>query len=284
MRRAAGRGGAIALLALFVASCASVPEVSSPETSRERIDRAVEALAAIGGLAGPGVSEVLVFAPDEAVRGAVLSTLPLPKRVVKRLDRACVVSYDDGTRSIWLDGRFGRVAVSVAMARRERVEERSWRIDGAHLTQESRRVLRIDADSNPPIARRRVGDALFESWETNGPDATFALVTRDRSRLPAELEEAQTPFVPEEVVAVAWPSPDGALVLALRTRFAEERGARVALVATRLGARGVIERFALETTEEFAIDRTEREIEIVGVRAPRESILLVVGLIEGGEW
>lgn len=282
-------------IALLAASCASVPEPVSPSSARVRLDGIGETLTAIGeavvseddamSAGTAGNVEVLLLDLTGEARDPLLELIGLHDRLSRRLDRACFAGESEDGRTTWLEGRFGLLAVSVAMALEgyPRTGDRSWRIPDGEIVHESRGVLRIDLGDATPDRSRRTGRRIFSLWDKGASDIVLALQTDDRSRLPSDLKEAQGPFIPGELLAIAWLAPDG-VELALRTTFPEERIARVALVATRLGARRTIERFLLETTSEFAIDRREREIDIIGVVAPWESISAMADIVEGGQW
>lgn len=280
----------MAATVLLVGSCASVPEAPRAGSPPERLDGIDATLSAIAAIAGGNVdtaAEVMVFDRTGAAREPLAGLLDLPDRVTKRLDRVCVVLWRPGVQAIWLEGRFGLLPVSLAMGLEgnQRSGDRSWHIPGGELIHESRGILRVVPSdvSAPGENLRRRGRAIFDRWNAAAGNPVLGLWTTDRGRLPADLEDAQAPFLPEELLAVAW-SVSGGLELAMRTQFAAERNARVALVATRLGARRTIDRFSLQPTEMFSIDRRNRAIDIVGIVAPWESVSTVAQMIEGGRW
>lgn len=288
-------GGAILSIVLLVTSCAGVPGVPAPAEAPERLDLIGTALEEIGEIAANGsVSEVLLLDLTGEAREPLLGLLAVPDRLARRLDRACLVESSDHQRTIWLEGRLGLVAVSVAMAIEgyPRTGDRRWLIPGGDLVHESRGVLRVDLSDTVEVSGEvslhefhsdRRGRAIFDRWRLESPDLVLALLTTDRGQLPLDLKEAQAPFLPEELLAIAWSVPEG-VELAVRSKFATDRTARVALVATRLGARRTIDRFALIATESFAIDRRGAEIDMMGVVAPWESLWTVAAMIEGGDW
>jgi|GEM_PF-5938007 len=280
----------MAATTLLVASCASVPEASVARDAPERLDGIDATLSGIAAIAGGDVdtaTEVMVLDLSGASREPLLGLLDLPDRVTKRLERACLVVWYPGVQAIWLEGRFGLLPVSLAMGLdgNPRSGDRSWHIPGGELIHESRGILRIEPSgvSAPGENLRRRGRSIFDRWGTAAGNPVLGLRTTDRGRLPADLEDAQAPFLPEELLAIAWSVPGG-LELAMRTQFAAERNARVALVATRLGARRTIDRFSLRPSETFSIERRSTAIDIVGIVAPWGSVSTVAQMIEGGRW
>ena len=147
-------------------------------------------------------------------------------------------------------------------------------------------MIRIEVGRAEPSGIDPIGSEIFDAWRVRADESgvVFALSTRIRDRLPDAIAQAQGPFVPEEAILVAWDEVPDMLGFATRTRFGTERDARVALVATRLGARRTISRFALVEMEQFAIERDGREIEIAGIGVPLESLRTIVEMIQGGEW
>lgn len=289
---------AVTAVVFFIASCASAPRVAPPTNPSDRLDHIDATLAMIGDIATDGldpfpveenvsagtVPETVLLDLSGDAREPLLHVMALPANLERRLERACLLTRGDGARSIWLEGRFGLLAVSVAMSLEgyPRSGDRSWLTPEGEVFHESRGILRIDRSSTASWPDRR-GREIFSRWRAEAPELMLAIRSADPRRLPMDLKDAQAPFLPEELLAIAWSVGNG-VELALRTRFAEERTARVALVATRLGARRTIDRFQLRSTEAFAIDRRGSEIDVSGVVAPWETVRIVATMIEGGRW
>ncbi len=269
---------------VFLVSCVSVPESPLPIDPDERLRTTSTALGSMRDKAG--VSEIVVVEFSGLPRELLLSMVPAS--VAKRVDRVIVAGSTPADRSIWLEGRFGVVLVSAGLriAGFEMTTPFRWydRNRGIAISSESRRIVRIDSSPAASNGADLTGEELFSLWDAGNPGIDLGLMTGDRSRLPAEIEEAQAPFVPQEAVVVVWDNGSTDFGVALRTKMRDERTARVALVATRLGAQRTIDRLELSTDEFFAIERREENIVILGIVVPAQRLGEIAQLIEGGTW